>query len=75
MAARIAHGLGMAGLSTREYVLELDVDADPISGRLRDGSEAFAFSGWLGLASALERLLSASGDASETAGTQPAGES
>lgn len=43
---------------TREYVLELDVEADPIEGRVRDGGDAFEFTGWLGLASALERLLS-----------------
>jgi len=42
-----------------EYVLELDLDAEPIEGRLRDGDEAFPFAGWLGLASALERLSSA----------------
>jgi hypothetical protein len=45
---------------TREYVLELDVHSDPIEGRVRDGGSAHDFTGWLGLASALERLISAS---------------
>ncbi len=44
---------------TREYVLELDVESDPIEGRVRDGGDAHDFTGWLGLASALERLISA----------------
>jgi hypothetical protein len=50
----------MTARRTREYTLELDIDADPITGRLRNGSgEACAFTGWLGLASALERQLAA----------------
>jgi hypothetical protein len=43
---------------TREYVLELDVESDPIEGRVRDDGDAHDFKGWLGLASALERLIS-----------------
>ena len=50
---------------TREYVLELDVAADPIEGRVRDDGQAYDFTGWLGLASALERLISASARADE----------
>ena len=51
----------MTARRTREYTLELDIDADPITGRLRNGSEkACAFTGWLGLASALERQIAAS---------------
>jgi hypothetical protein len=51
----------MTGTRTREYVLELDAEADPITGRIHDGGggDAYDFTGWLGLASALERLISA----------------
>lgn len=45
---------------TQQYVLELDVEADPIQGQVRNGEEAFDFTGWLGLASALERLIAIS---------------
>jgi hypothetical protein len=58
-------------------VLELDVEADPIAGRLRDhDGEAFDFTGWLGLASALERLLDAPGqpDGLEVSGPDLSGE-
>lgn len=56
----------MTASRTREYVLELDLDSDPISGRLRDDAgEALDFTGWLGLASALERMVAAAGADSE----------
>jgi hypothetical protein len=43
----------------RTYTLELDAAADPIAGSLRDErGDDVDFVGWLGLASALERLLS-----------------
>jgi hypothetical protein len=43
------------------FQMEVDRDAEPISGVLRrDGSE-FSFDGWLGLAGALERILEAPG--------------
>jgi hypothetical protein len=50
---------------TREYVLELDVVADPIEGRVRDEAQTYDFTGWLGLATALERLISASASTDE----------
>jgi hypothetical protein len=43
----------------RTYTLELDASADPIAGRLcGEAGEDVDFVGWLGLASALEGLLS-----------------
>jgi hypothetical protein len=42
--------------------LELDVGADPIAGTLRDRrGHSVEFSGWLGLAAALEEVVSATG--------------
>jgi hypothetical protein len=61
----------MPDARTQEYVLELDVEADPIEGRVRDGEAAFDFTGWLGLASALERLISSAGGSN---GNDPASE-
>jgi hypothetical protein len=41
----------------RRFTLELDCDADPITGRLlNEGGESRAFAGWLDLAAALEHL-------------------
>jgi len=40
----------------RRVILELEVGADPIAGRVGDpGSEPESFTGWLQLAAALER--------------------
>jgi hypothetical protein len=42
----------------RRLTLEIDSDADPISGRLSEhGGPSEEFVGWLGLARALERVL------------------
>ena len=42
----------------RHVTLELEIDTAPIAGRLRDEQgSCVQFSGWLELASALERLL------------------
>ena len=59
----------MTGHRTREYVLELDVEADPIAGRLRGHDrESCDFTGWLGLASALERMIATAGASNDEAG-------
>jgi hypothetical protein len=42
----------------RTFTLKIDVDADPIAGAVADErGDANEFSGWLGLAKALEILL------------------
>lgn len=52
------HTTGRAPVRT--LTLEIDSDADPISGRLREGvGPGEQFVGWLGLARALERVLGA----------------
>ena len=48
--------------------LELDLDAETIGGRLEGPNGPLEFSGWLGLASALEQLL---GSATSEVSTQP----
>jgi hypothetical protein len=45
-----------------QITLDLEVDDDFLSGRIRDGSGAGrAFSGWLGLMAAIDELLAAAG--------------
>jgi hypothetical protein len=49
----------MKAESRRSFRLDLDVKARPITGRLEEAEGAgHEFTGWLGLAAALERLLS-----------------
>ena len=62
----------MAFQSRHEFRLEIERGSDPIAGSLsaQDGA-GLAFAGWLGLASALERMLNvnrpvADGDGSPT---------
>jgi len=46
------------GESTRIVTLQLDTDADPISGEIGEaGGPSRPFVGWLGLAAALERVF------------------
>jgi hypothetical protein len=48
----------MTSENTRVVTLELDTDADPISGRMTEpGETSRPFVGWLGLAAALERVF------------------
>lgn len=50
----------MAQAQRIQVVLEFDTGSTPISGRLRDAhGRDVEFSGWLGLAAALEEVLSA----------------
>lgn len=64
--------------STRSFVLELEAEAQPLTGRVReDPGASVDFVGWLGLASALERLIEghepgATAEAGESAGQTPA---
>lgn len=52
--------MGMASRPCVELRLELEIDAEPIAGRLRlEGGAPRSFSGWLGLAAALEDALDA----------------
>ena len=44
--------------------LEFEQGSDPPCGRLLDGEAVYPFAGWLGLASALERVIGAGGSAS-----------
>jgi hypothetical protein len=55
---------------TREYVLELDVESDPIEGRVSGGGEGVEFTGWLGLASAIERMISVTGEPANEEATE-----
>jgi hypothetical protein len=43
-------------------VLELDVGSDPIVGSLQAHGSRFDFSGWVGLATALEQAISTATD-------------
>jgi hypothetical protein len=43
-------------------VLELDVSSDPIVGSLQAHGSRFDFSGWVGLATALEQAISTATD-------------
>jgi hypothetical protein len=47
----------MSTTPRQALLLELDPGSDPISGRLGDSADSVEFSGWLGLASAIQRLL------------------
>jgi hypothetical protein len=59
----------------RSFTLRLDVDNDPIAGRLEDESgSGHEFVGWLGLAKALEALLgqpAAGNEGPPASGTDP----
>jgi hypothetical protein len=47
---------------SRRLELEIDADSDPISGRLGDGRHDWEFTGWLGLATALQSALGTEDD-------------
>ena len=54
----------MAGQGTTERIVfevEVERDAEPISGLLRLEGRELAFAGWVGLAAALERILAEAG--------------
>jgi hypothetical protein len=52
---------GVTTVGRIEFMLDIDPNAEPIAGAVRDGSgDAIEFAGWLGFASALETMLSAS---------------
>ncbi len=56
----IAHGpVSILAMSpTRVCTLEVEIDSDPISGRVSDDQGLdLPFSGWLGLAAAIGRLV------------------
>lgn len=53
----MAHHRASTGEATLRLWLELDLDAEPIRGTLRQsGGPSSTFTGWLGLSAALERL-------------------
>jgi len=52
-------------------LLHLDPDSDPIRGRVEALGEVVEFAGWLQLAGALERALSADGQAPSPADVAP----
>jgi len=57
---------------TRSCRLEVDIDSDPIAGRLADDhGMQISFSGWLGLAAALERLVHSGEDGAVPDAAQP----
>lgn len=64
----------VASMDARRYVevgLELEIDAEPIAGRVRHGGAApRPFGGWLELAAALEDALRRGGQSPE--GNRPA---
>ncbi len=51
-----------AGERLTTLLLHLDPDSDPIRGRVEAAEETVEFAGWLQLAGALERALSADRD-------------
>jgi hypothetical protein len=48
------------------FEVEVEGGVDPISGLLRLGEREVEFAGWIGLASALEQILSASANQAMT---------
>jgi hypothetical protein len=57
----------MADRDRLRVTLELDIGSEPIAGSLHAHGSCLTFSGWLGLAAALEQAISSAGD-----GGQPA---
>jgi hypothetical protein len=52
----------MADHDRLRVMLELEVGSDPIVGSLQAHGRCFDFSGWVGLATALEQAISSVGD-------------
>jgi hypothetical protein len=62
----------MTSVGRIEFMLDIDPSSDPIAGAVRDESgDAIEFSGWLGFASALETMLSASREAAARSHAAP----
>lgn len=60
----------MASQPQHEFRLEIERGSDPIAGSLSaQGDAGLPFSGWLGLASVLERMLNVNGPVAEGAGS------
>jgi hypothetical protein len=57
----------MADRDRLRLTLELEVGSEPIVGSLRADGRRYDFSGWLGLATALERAISTAADAQPAA--------
>jgi hypothetical protein len=56
----------------RRITLELDSDAEPITGRIgEEGGDSRPFTGWLGLAAALSWTLGGGEDGTDPAASRP----
>jgi hypothetical protein len=63
----------MSQPQTLRVTLEFEQGADPPRGRLLAGQAIYPFTGWLGLAAALERALGAGTDTRPSIGRPAAG--
>jgi len=63
---------GVAPLPRKQFILELDAEARPIVGSLRDAEgQSIEFIGWLGFSAALGQALTASSQATSAFHGEP----